>query len=169
MRRLLVLPLLLAAAVTGCSTEPDAPATTPSSAGTTPAGAAASSATGGPEVPATADKALSGNTKAICAQATRVSTQFALTFAQDVKLLVDASSDAEPAAVQKAKEKTSRDVENFSFALGDMGKLTDDAAVKKALLSMSKKVGALKGDVRKLDDKKLTEISSGLDDACGSA
>ena len=167
MRRLLVLPLALAAAVTGCSTAPDTPATTPSSAGTSPAGATIP-APGGSAVPAKADRALSGNTKAICAQATRVGTQFAVTFAQDVKLLVDASSDAEPAAVTQAKAKTSRDVENYSLALGDMGRLTDDAAVKKALLSMSKKVYALKGDVRKLDDTKLTEISSGLDDACDS-
>jgi hypothetical protein len=48
-----------------------------------------------------------------------------------------------------------------------MSKLAADPAVKKALSTMGAQVTALKGDVTKLDEKKLTELHAVLDKACG--
>jgi hypothetical protein len=168
MRRLLVVLFVLAAA--GCSTDSEPPASTPTPAGAPSAAPApASGAAGRSDTTGTsADKALTGDTKAICEQANRVSAQFAATFAQDIKLLIDASSESDPAAADQAKQKTSRDVQNYAFALSDMAKLADDAEVKQALGEMSRQVGSLRGDVRKLDDKKLASINGALDEACGT-
>ena len=174
MRRLFVVLFVLAAA--GCSSEPQPAATTPPaplgapSAPATSAAAGADTAAGRAAASGkAADRALSGNTAAICAQAGRVTTQFGKTFAEDVRLLIDASSKSDPAAADQAKKKTSRDVASYSFALGDMSKLAGDARVAKALGEMSRQVNALKGDVRKLDETKLADLSDRLDEACGTA
>ena len=45
-----------------------------------------------PSVAASADKALSGNTKAICEQAERTSTSFGQTFIADLQMQIDAAS-----------------------------------------------------------------------------
>jgi hypothetical protein len=58
-------------------------------------------------------------------------------------------------------------VQNYSFALADMAKLTEDAALKKALNAMSKQVTALKGDITKINADKMSALSATLDKACG--
>ncbi|WP_213013719.1 hypothetical protein [Paractinoplanes toevensis] len=165
MRRLaflMVLPFLAA----GCSggDETAAGGATPAVGGSSGAAPAAVD----PSVAAAGDKALSGNTKAICAQAERTSTSFGQTFIADLKLQIDnASKDA--AAKSAAKEKLDRDVSNFSDALADMAKLADDKALKGALTQMSKKVQVLKGDVTKINADKMSEITATLDKACGKS
>jgi hypothetical protein len=168
MRRLLAAvaatgALLLA----GCSTAPDAPTVS------APTGSASSQVAAVPTVAASVagknagDAALAGNTAAICTQAAKTGGQFAAMFAYDLKVLIDAESAKDKDLAAKAKEKTSRDVDNYSFALTDMSKLVADPTVKKALAAMGKQVTALKGDVRKLDDSKLQELNGTLDKACG--
>nr|BFE75905.1 hypothetical protein GCM10020092_092060 [Actinoplanes digitatis] len=68
----------------------------------------------------------------------------------------------------KAKQKTARDVENYSFALKDMSKLAADPKLKAALADMGSQVTALKGDVRKVDSEQLTKLQKTLDKACGN-
>jgi hypothetical protein len=70
--------------------------------------------------------------------------------------------------VAKAKQKTTRDMENYSFALKDMAKLASDPALKAALSDMGAQVTALKGDVRKIDADRLTKLGETLDKACGN-
>jgi hypothetical protein len=177
--------LFLAAAIgavvlgaAGCSAD-QAP-----SAGVTPqAGATAgagASLPGGASAPANGSKpggtagtnagdaALAGNTQAICNQAAKTGGQFGSMFAQDLKLLIDAESAKDQLLSGKVKQKTARDVENYSFALNDLSKLAADPTVKQALADMSKQVTALKGDVRKIDDKKLDSLRATLDKACGN-
>ena len=113
------------------------------------------------------DAALSGNNDAICQQAAKTGGAAAKNFAEDRKLLVDAESAKDADQVAKAKAKTSRDVENYSYALTDMGKLAADPALKSALADMGKQVKALKGDVRKIDAAQLTKLRETLDKACG--
>jgi hypothetical protein len=113
------------------------------------------------------DAALAGNTAAICTQAAKTGGQFAAMFAYDLKVLIDAESAKDKDLAGKAQQKTSRDVDNYSYALTDMSKLVADPTVKKALAAMGKQVTALKGDVRKLDDSKLQELGATLDKACG--
>ncbi|MEV8508082.1 hypothetical protein AB0368_25135 [Actinoplanes sp. NPDC051475] len=171
MRRLLCATALSGALLLGaCST--DKSAGTP--AGTTPAAGAGSSAAAAlapaaSSDPAGGDAALKGNTEAICTQAAKTGGDSAKNFAQDLKLLIDAESAQDQDAVAKAKEKTSRDVENYSFALADMAKLASDPELKKALAAMGKQVSALKGDVRKLDAAKLEGLQETLAKACGTA
>jgi hypothetical protein len=121
-----------------------------------------------PVTAASADAALSGDTTAICAQAARTSTSFGTTFAADYKLLIDAASQGAEAKAQ-ARQKAARDVESFSYALLDMSKLAGDPAVKKALATMGAQVTALKGDLAKIDDKKLADLHATLDQACGKS
>ncbi|MBU2669721.1 hypothetical protein KOI35_40055 [Actinoplanes bogorensis] len=121
-----------------------------------------------PSVAAAADAALSGNTKAICAQAQRARTTFGEQFVANQKLKIDnASKDA--AAKKAAADKSARDVNSFSYALADMAGLTTDAPLKKALTDMSAQVKALKGDVGKLDTEKMDAFAVKLDKACGKA
>jgi hypothetical protein len=94
---------------------------------------------------------------------------FAETFAENLKLQIDAASADDPAAVQQAEQKSTRDVQNYSYALNDLSKLAADPAVAKALADMSKQVNALKGDMRQLDEAKLSSLRSTLDEACGTA
>jgi hypothetical protein len=165
MRRLLVVLFLLA--VAGCSTGKHVP---PAAAPAPAARPSATTATAAPVESAKPGTAAGMAPKdAICDQATRVGTQFAAAFADDIKALIDASSKADPAAADQVKKKTARDVENYAFALSDMAGHTDDPKIKKVLGEMSKQVGALKGDVRKLDEKDLAAIGGGLDEACGTA
>jgi hypothetical protein len=112
------------------------------------------------------DTALSEDTEAICAQASRTSNEFGKTFAEDYQLLIKAAAESQEAKA-KAQEKVSRDLENFSFALLDMSKLAADPTVKKALSAMGAQVTALKGDVSKVDEKKLADLHGVLDKACG--
>jgi hypothetical protein len=121
-----------------------------------------------PAVAASADAALSGDTRAICAQAARTSTSFGATFAADQRLLIDAASKNAAAGAQ-AREKASRDVDSFSFALLDMSKLASDPALKKALGAMGAQVTALKGDLSRIDDEKLADLHATLDQACGKS
>jgi hypothetical protein len=127
-----------------------------------PAGASAGAA-----LPGEADAALSGNTQAICRQAAKTGGDAAKNFAQDLKLLIDAESSQDKDLVIKAKQKTARDVENYSFALKDMSKLAADAKLKAALADMGAQVTALKGDVRKADAARLDKLRATLDKACG--
>ena len=155
---LLILPLLAA----GCSAS-DGGATW---AGSTPNTATAAPASVDPSVAAAADKALSGNTKAICEQAARTSTSFGQTFIADLQLQIGAASQGAAAKAQ-AQEKIDQDVSNFSSALAGMGKLADNKALKAALAQMSKQVKAFKGDVSKINAEKMASLTATLDKACG--
>ena len=157
---LLILPLLAA----GCSaSDGDAAA----NAGPTPntAGSAARASVD-PSVAAAADKALSGNTKAICEQAQRTTTNFGQTFIADLQLQIDAASKGS-AAKAAAQEQIDRDVSSFSSALAGMGQLADNKALKSALTQMSKQVKAFKGDVAKINAEKMSALTATLDKACG--
>ncbi|GIE82623.1 hypothetical protein Aph02nite_85730 [Actinoplanes philippinensis] len=162
------IPALAAVAIsavllTGCSggDEPASPAAQ------APAPAAADgSAPAAQQTEKPTDAALSADTEAICAQAGRTSNDFGKTFAEDYQLLIRAAAESKEAKA-KAQEKVTRDLQNFSFALLDMSKLAADAEVKKALSTMGAQVTALKGDVTKLNEKKLTELHAVLDKACG--
>ena len=153
---LLVLPLLAA----GCSAS-DATAT----AGQTP-NTGRSAAAVDPSVAAAADKALSGNTKAICDQAARTTAAFGQTFIADLQLQIDAASKGS-AAKAAAQEQIDRDVSSFSSALAGMGQLADNKALKSALTQMSKQVKAFKGDVAKINADKMSALTATLDKACG--
>ncbi|GAA2905731.1 hypothetical protein Acy02nite_81340 [Actinoplanes cyaneus] len=152
----------------GCSGDPDT--TAAPAAGTPAAGPATAdpAASADPAAAASADAALSADTKAICDQAARTSTSFGSTFAADYKLLIDAAAQGGAAQAQ-AREKASRDVESFSYALLDMSKLASDPALKKALATMGAQVTTLKGDLAKIDDKKLADLHATLDAACGKS
>ncbi|MFG1609393.1 hypothetical protein [Actinoplanes sp. NPDC049265] len=164
MRRLVLLLLLLPLAA--CSTGPAggktaAPATIPApgaSATVPPPSSTAPADTSG-------DAKLSQDTKAICAQADKLTTSFGATFSQDLKALIDSAQNAKQKA--EVEQKTKRDVQNFSFALTDLSRLAADSDLKKALAGMGKEVTALKGDVRQLDAGQLGELSGKLDKACG--
>ncbi|HET6531767.1 MAG TPA: hypothetical protein VFH03_14320 [Actinoplanes sp.] len=159
----------------GCSTTSDRTATPGPAAAPAPApsgsvaprpgasGGGTGDASGG------GDARLSGNTAAICNQAAKTGADFAKTFAANLELQIDAASASDPAAAQQAEQKSTRDVQNYSYALNDLSKLAADPAVKKALADMSKQVNALKGDLRKLDGAKLGSLRSTLDEACGRA
>jgi len=172
MRRLMAAAAVTAALlVAGCST--DKTATADTAAAPTPATGASTSAAAGAKGSSAAasgaagDAALSGNTKAVCDQAAKTGGSAASSFSQDLKLLIDAESADDKAAVAAAKAKTSRDMENYSYALQDMSKLVDDPAVKKALAEMSASVTKLKGDVRKIDAEELGRLQGTLSKACG--
>jgi hypothetical protein len=167
MRRLaflLAVPLLVA----GCSSGDDTAAggATPAAGGGTATGVAPTPVD--PSAAAAADKALSGNTKAICDQAERTSTSFGQTFIADLKLQIDAASQ-DAAAKSQAKQKIDQDVSSYSSALADMAKLADDKALKAALTQMSKQVNALKGDVTKINADKMSQLTATLDKACGKS
>ena len=177
MRRLLCVTALSSALLLGaCSTDKSAD----TSAAATPTVGAASTAAeapapGGSGAPASGrpatgagDAALKGNTEAICLQAEKAGGEAARNFAADLKLLIDAESAQDKDAVTKARQKTTRDVQNYSFALADMSKLASDPQLKKALAAMAKQVSALKGDVRKLDAEKLEGLQNTLAKACGT-
>ncbi len=173
MRRLLVLTsvILLAA---GCSTDTSgteqtaAPAPVPG--GSAPAASAPAPDTAGGAQSGGAkggDAALKGNTAAICNQAAKTSGDFAATFAQNLKLQINAASAKDAAAAQQAEQKSIRDVQNYSYALTDMSKLAADKTVAKALGDMGKQVGAFKADISKIDEEKLAALRTTLDKACG--
>jgi hypothetical protein len=132
--------------------------------GTTPAGPVATSAD--PAVAASADAALSKDSTAICAQASRTATSFGKAFLADLQGQAVAASQGTQAK-SEAKAKLAQDVSNYSSALSGMSKLADDAALKKALAAMSKKVDALKGDLSKINATKMATITANLDTACG--
>jgi hypothetical protein len=164
---ILLLPLLVA----GCSSAggdatPTGTATPNPGGGASALAAAPAPATVDPSVAASADKALSGNTKAICDQASRTSTSFGQTFIADLQMQIDAASQGAAAKAQ-AQEKIDRDVASFSSALAGMAKLADDKALKAALTQMSKQVQAFKGDVTKINAEKMSAITATLDKACG--
>jgi hypothetical protein len=177
MRRLLCATALSGALVllgAGCSDGGSGENTT---AAPTPAvsGAAASAATGGgatasagAALPGAGDAALSGNTQAICQQAGQTGSNAAKNFAQDLQLLIEAESAQDKDLVAKARQKTTRDVENYSYALRDMAKLAADRKVKAALADMGKQVADLDGDVRKIDSARLARLRETLDKACGN-
>ncbi len=181
-RPLAAAALLTAALLTGCSTDTSgagSPAAGPSAAAPAPGGSAApgasaGAASGAPAAGASAaagaegDAALSGNTAAICAQAAKTGIDFAGTFAQNVKLQVEAASGGEPGAVQQAEQKATRDVQNYSYALKDMSELAADPTLKKTLADMSKQVNGLKGDISKIEEKDMAGLRARLDEACGT-
>ena len=183
MRRPSAAALIAAAAaalLTGCSTDRSdagaAPAagTSAPAATVAPAPSAAGGGSGAPAAGASAaagaegDAALSGNTAAICAQAAKTGIDFAGTFAENVKLQIEAASGGEPAAVQQAEQKAARDVQNYSYALRDMSGLAADPALKKALADMSKEAAALKGDLSAIDEKDVAGLRATLDEVCGT-
>ena len=157
---LLILPLLAA----GCSAS-DRGATF---AGPTPntAGSAAAPAPVDPSVAAAADKALSGNTKAICAQAARTTTSFGQAFIADLQMQIDGASKGGEAKAA-AQQKIDQDVSSFSSALSGMAELADNKALKSALTQMSKQVKAFKGDLSKINAEKMAALNATLDKACG--
>jgi hypothetical protein len=168
---LLAVAGLSALLLTGCSAdqpEASAPAGAPSAAGVSvPEGGAPAS--GGVDAPAgpdaaAGDAALSEDSEAICEQATRTSTGFGKTFAENLQLI---SSATDKPARKQAKAKATRDVQNFSFALLDMSQLASEPELKKALGAMGAEVKALSGDLDKIDDKKLAKLQATLDKACG--
>jgi len=112
------------------------------------------------------DAALSADTEAICDQASRTSTAFGKTVVDNRVLLTRAGEESKEARA-KVQEKVARDVQSFSYALLDMSKLAADAEVKKALATLGAQVAAVKGDITKLDDKRLTALHGTLDTACG--
>jgi hypothetical protein len=130
-------------------------------------GGAVSPTPADPSVAASADAALSGNTKAICAQAARTSAAFGAAFLADLRLQIDAATKGDQPKSQ-AEQKITRDVQNYSYALADMAKLTTDPVLKKALARMSKQVIALKGDITKINTAKMSELTATLDQACGN-
>ncbi|AGZ39824.1 hypothetical protein [Actinoplanes friuliensis] len=173
MRRLLCATAVSGALLlgAGCSTDKSAETTTvaPTSAASAAAGPAegAVTASAGAGQAGAGDAALSGNTDAICQQAAKTGGDSAKNFAEDRKLLKAAKSSKDKDQVAKAKEKATRDVENYSFALKDMSELTTDKKLKATLADMSKQVAALKGDVTKLDSAQLTKLNDTLGKACG--
>ncbi len=149
--------VLCAAACSGGSASP----------GATPAlGTASGSSWVDPSVAASADAALSGNTKAICEQAARTGTAFGKTFLADLQLQADAAGKGAQGGAD-AKQKIEQDVSNYSYALADMAKLAHNAALKAALKRMSQQVIVLKGDVTKINASKVSAVSATLDKACG--
>ena len=145
------LGLLLASAA--CSA--DDPAATPAAAPSVD-----------PKVAASADAALSQDSKAICDQAGRTGTTFGDTFIADLKLQLDAKNKGAQAQAE-AKQKISQDVSNYSYALADMSKLAGDPTLKSALKQMSDQVTAFSGDVAKINADKMSQLSDTLDKACG--
>jgi hypothetical protein len=149
------------------ATASGAPGSTAAGAPPAPAGAVTTSSVD-PSAAAAADAALSGNTKAICAQAARTSTTFGETFIADLRLQIDAATQgAQPKA--QAEQKIDQDVESYSSALADMARLTTDPALKKALTEMSKQVTALKGDISKFNADRMSALTATLDKACGKS
>ena len=175
MRRLLYLTAVTGTLLLGAGCSSDEPAGTTAAPAPVTSGATAPATGDGATTSAPAaggasgDGALSGNTDAICQQAAKTGGDSAKNFAEDLKLLIDAETAKDADQVAKAKAKTTRDVENYSFALTDMSKLAADPALKAALADMGKQVKALKGDVRKLDAAQLTKLQETLDKACGSS
>ena len=178
MRRLLCLTVVSGALLLGAGCSSDDPAATTAAPAPAASSVAAAPATSGGTTTTSApagdtsgggDAALSGNSKAICRQAAKTGGDAAKNFAQDLKLLIDAESAQDADMVAKAKAKTSRDVENYSYALTDMSKLASEPTLKAALADMGKQVTALKGDVRKLDADRLAKLQETLDKACGQS
>jgi len=165
---LMTLPFLAVAA--GCTVDDAGTAPTPAIGGGSAAapvgGSAVPPASVDPSVAAAGDKALSGNTKAICDQAARAGTSFGETFIADLKLQIEAAHQG-AAAKSQAQEKIDRDVSSYSSALAGMAKLTDDALLKSTLTDMSKQVNALKGDITKINPEQISAITARLDHACG--
>jgi len=174
MRRLLCTTAVTGALLLGAGCSSDEPAGTTAapapvaSAAAVPSGGAGATASA-PAAATSGDAALSGNSEAICQQATKTRGDAAKNFAQDVKLLIDAQSAQDADLVAKAKAKSARDVENFSYALTDMSKLASEPALKAALADMGRQVKVLKGDVRKIDAARLDKLQETLDKACGAA
>lgn len=165
---LMTLPFLAVAA--GCTVDDAGTGPTPAAGGGSPAapvgGSAVAPASVDPSVAAAGDKALSGNTKAICDQAARAGTSFGETFIADLKLQIEAAHQG-AAAKSQAQEKIDRDVSSYSSALAGMAALTDDALLKSTLTDMSKQVNALKGDITKINPEQISAITARLDHACG--
>ena len=171
MRRLLCATAVSGALIllgAGCSSGKAAEDTTAAPVPAISAPADGSAPAAGAALPGEADAALSGNSGAICQQAAKTGGDAAKNFAQDLKLLIDAESSQDKDLVIKAKQKTARDVENYSFALKDMSKLAADPKLKAALADMGSQVTALKGDVRKVDADQLAKLQVTLDKACGN-
>ncbi|WIM97665.1 hypothetical protein ACTOB_001213 [Actinoplanes oblitus] len=161
-----VAALSFALLAAGCSDdgEPGTTTTAPPRAAT----AAATTAAADPAVAASADAALASDTKAICAQAARTGESFGTNFAADYRVFLGAKAQGAEARA-RAKEKVTRTVDGYAYALLDMSKLTSDPGLKKALASMGGQVTALKGDFARIDDKRLAEIDAKLAKACGES
>lgn len=184
MRRLLTATALSGALLLGaCSSE--SPSAAPPAGGVVPAPAPGGASPGGPPSggassggsssgaaasggAAAAGGALGNDTRAFCDQASRVGAEAGRTFATDLRLLTDAETAEDAAVAAKAREKTTRDVQNYASALLDMAGLANDARLKEALSQMAKQVSAIEGDVRKMDADKLAGLQAGLTAVCGS-
>jgi ABC-type transport system substrate-binding protein len=141
-------------------------AATPTSAASAASGGATEPAAVDPVVAASADAALAGNTKAICAQAGRTSATFGDAFIADLKLQIDSAGKGADAVAQ-ARQKVQRDVLNYSYALSDMAKLSADPALKRTLTAMSRQVTSFAGDVKKINATGMSQLTTTLDKACG--
>jgi hypothetical protein len=152
----LCLGVLSLGSLTGCS----------SSSGAT-AGPTFVTASAGPSAgPAADDAALSKDTEAICAQASRTATSFGKTFVTDLSARSAAKSQGAQAKAA-AEQQLTRDVQSYSGALASMAKLADDAKLKKALRQMSKEVTKLTGDLSKISPTTVSKMTANLDKACG--
>ena len=119
-----------------------------------------------PKVAASADAALSDDTKAICQQADRANSTFGATLIADLELQRGArTKDAQAQA--DAKQKLAQDVSDFSFALSDMAKLASDATLKNTLRQMSQQVTAFAGSPTKIDSARISQLSDILAKTCG--
>lgn len=184
MRRLLTMTalsgaLLLGACSSGSSDSPASPAAAPAPSSTSadgavpapaaaPGGATSAAATASRGASSGGDAALRDDTRAICAQASRLGAEAGKNFAGDLRLLIDAESAQDPSAAARVREKTTRDVQNYSSALVDMAGLASDPELKKALSQMAKQVSAIEGDVRKMDADKLAGLQDDLTAVCGA-
>lgn len=154
----------------GCSSDDPAGSTAaPTPLASAGAGSAAAPASGAPASGdvAVGEVALPGNSEVICVQAAKAAGDAGQSFAQDLKLLIDAQSAQDAGRVAKAKAKTARDVGDYSHTLTELAKSASEPALKAALTDLGEQVTALGGDVFTIDAAQLTALRETLDKACG--
>ena len=151
----------------GCSSDDPAGSTAaPTPLASASAAAPASGAPASGDV-AVGEVALPGNSEVICVQAAKAAGDAGQSFAQDLKLLIDAQSAQDAGRVAKAKAKTARDVGDYSHTLTELAKSASEPALKAALTDLGEQVTALGGDVFTIDAAQLTALRETLDKACG--
>jgi hypothetical protein len=172
MRRLLAAAacgavLLLGAGCTADSS-PEPAVTTAApvpSAGGGPAGASGAPGASGAANPG--DVALATNLSAICNQATKVSGSSIANFASNAEDLKKAAAGSDKNELAKAAARSQGPVQNWSFAMKNLGQLVADAGLKDAFGKAGdelEKLGAT--DPTKIDQAKLTEVQGNIAKAC---
>jgi hypothetical protein len=116
--------------------------------------------------PPTGTATLSEDTRAACAQATRLRTAFGKTFIADLKAQQDAATKGAQAQTA-AKRHLAQHVTDYSQALVGLAGKTDDAALKKTLTLMGSQVPALRDDLTKIDVQEFSALTAALAKACG--